>query len=191
MNKKLKKYYCQCGKEITRQTIIYGKKRCKSCANKNRKYTKETCNKMKKASIKRWKDLEERNKQSKRFKGKYPTKETKQKMSLIHGGTGIPYENAGYTKEFTQNLKESIRKRDNYICQLCGMTEEEHITILGQVLHIHHIDYTRENCNPNNLITVCKQCHTRTNFNRNYWTKYFKYNKKSDKQLPIRYDSLK
>ena len=54
------------------------------------------------------------------------------------------------------------------------MTEEEHIIVLGEALTVHHIDYDKENCKENNLITLCKQCNSRVNFNRKYWTNYFK-----------------
>jgi hypothetical protein len=78
-----------------------------------------------------------------------------------------------YSKEFTEQLKESIRKRDNYICQNCGMTEEEHLIVVGSVLHIHHIDYDKMNCGGNNLITLCLSCNTRANSNRDYWKEYY------------------
>lgn len=41
---------------------------------------------------------------------------------------------------------------------------------------VHHIDYNKLNCNPNNLITLCKSCHMKTNFNREYWLDYFNLN---------------
>jgi hypothetical protein len=78
-----------------------------------------------------------------------------------------------YPIEFTDELKESIRERDNYECKNCGMTEEEHIIVLGQVLHIHHIDYDKQNCNEQNLVSVCRQCNSRANSNRNYWTTFY------------------
>jgi hypothetical protein len=79
-----------------------------------------------------------------------------------------------YAKEFTPELKEIIRKRDNYECQNCGMTEEEHLIVNGQVLHIHHIDHNTKNSNEKNLITVCKSCNIRANYNRDYWYIYYK-----------------
>lgn len=78
-----------------------------------------------------------------------------------------------YTFYFTKELKEQIRKRDNYTCQLCGITEEEHLILYGLVLSIHHIDYDKPNCDDNNLITLCRQCNARVNFNRNYWQEHF------------------
>ena len=76
---------------------------------------------------------------------------------------------SGYGIEFTKELKEEIRKRDNYICQECNFTEEE----LGYSLSIHHIDYNKDNNNPNNLISLCKSCHAKTGFNRNDWANHF------------------
>ena len=41
-------------------------------------------------------------------------------------------------------------------------------------LCIHHIDYDKKNNNPENLITLCNSCHTKTNIkNRDYWKNYY------------------
>lgn len=75
--------------------------------------------------------------------------------------------NNPYSVDWTETLRRSIRERDNYICQLCSKLQ-------GDIaLPVHHIDYNKQNCNPNNLITLCANCHCKTNFNREYWTKYF------------------
>ena len=68
-----------------------------------------------------------------------------------------------YSTEWTNKLKQAIRKRDNYTCQECNN--------YGNI--VHHIDYNKENCNPDNLITLCRKCHSITNGYRQYWTKYF------------------
>ena len=78
-----------------------------------------------------------------------------------------------YAFEFNKQLKEQIKKRDNYTCQNCGMTEEEHLIVIGTNLHVHHIDYNKMNSNEDNLITVCGACNTRANYNRDYWKEYF------------------
>jgi hypothetical protein len=78
-----------------------------------------------------------------------------------------------YPMEWTDELKESIRKRDNYICQNCGMTEEEHLIVIGRVLDVHHIDYNKQNCNENNLISTCIWCNVRANKNREHWQKLY------------------
>ena len=92
----------------------------------------------------------------------------KNNPNYIDGRSKFPY-----PLEFTPELKESIRKRDNYECQNCGMTEEEHLIVLGKTLPIHHIDYCKQNCKEDNLITLCNQCNVRANKNRDYWYSYF------------------
>lgn len=74
-----------------------------------------------------------------------------------------------YPFEFNDKLKERTRKRDNYECKICGIADEEHILIYNRCLSVHHIDYVKENCNETNLVSLCNQCHTRTNYNREYW----------------------
>jgi len=80
-----------------------------------------------------------------------------------------------YSAEFNYELKESIRKRDNYTCQNpeCNMTEEEHKEIFGQALHVHHIDYNKKNCKEENLLTLCLRCNVRANYKRSYWQRYY------------------
>jgi 5-methylcytosine-specific restriction endonuclease McrA len=72
-----------------------------------------------------------------------------------------------YSLEWTKELRESIRKRDNYTCQKCSKYGN----------HVHHIDYNKQNCKEDNLITLCKPCHIATNSNRDYWFAYFTYMK--------------
>ncbi len=86
-----------------------------------------------------------------------------------HGGIAI----SPYGKGFNKELKEQIRERDDYICQLCGMHKNE-LTGYHKKHAVHHIDYDKYNNNPTNLITLCNElCHSRTNGKREYWTKYF------------------
>ncbi len=80
-----------------------------------------------------------------------------------------------YPIEWTQALKESIRERDNHICQECGTCEDE----LERKLDVHHIDYNKDNLNPKNLIALCRLCHIKTNTNRDYWANYFNNGKNS------------
>lgn len=79
-----------------------------------------------------------------------------------------------YTREFTKFLKQSVRKRDNYICQLCGKKEEDEFCGKKKCkLSIHHIDYNKINCVLDNLTTLCRPCNSKVNKNRKYWTQYF------------------
>lgn len=113
-------------------------------------------------------------------RGKIVSNEAKRKMSKAQMGRkgsngskngswkgGISFE--PYTLEFNRQLKELIRQRDNYKCQICGMPECENI----RKLSVHHIDYNKKNCLPNNLISLCISCHIKTNLNRKYWKNYF------------------
>ncbi len=97
-------------------------------------------------------------------------------LSLLRGGTGIPYENREYSEKF-YNIREKIRKRDNYICQSCKIPEIE----CRRELDIHHIDYNKDNCEEGNLIALCCSCNTKANFNRTYWQNLY-----SQKVLKIR-----
>lgn len=74
-----------------------------------------------------------------------------------------------YSNNWTDDLKDSIRKRDNYTCALCGLHQDELLDGYIKVLDIHHIDYDKNNLNPTNLITLCRSCHMKTNYNRDYW----------------------
>ncbi len=78
-----------------------------------------------------------------------------------------------YPQEFTSLLKLKIRTRDDFTCQKCNITEEEHIIVYGKVLTVHHIDYNKENCKEENLITVCNECNLRVNCNKKYWIEFF------------------
>lgn len=89
--------------------------------------------------------------------------ESKDKHGRWKGGKS--YE--PYGLGFDPRLKHQIKKRDGYKCQLCGLNKP------NDVLHIHHIDYDKENHEPSNLITLCNSCHSKTNTNRESWWFYF------------------
>lgn len=72
-----------------------------------------------------------------------------------------------YGLEFNAELRELIRERDNYCCRLCGIKQ------VNKKLDVHHIDYNKQNNDPINLITLCRNCHSKTNSNRNKYTKVF------------------
>lgn len=78
-----------------------------------------------------------------------------------------------YPAAFNKALKAKIRKRDNYICQVCGMMEEEHLIVFGCNLTVHHADYNKNNCEDSNLFSTCFSCNARMNFNKGYWQSFF------------------
>uniref|UniRef100_A0A6M3K5B7 Putative homing endonuclease n=1 Tax=viral metagenome TaxID=1070528 RepID=A0A6M3K5B7_9ZZZZ len=115
------------------------------------------------------------------FYGKHHTEEANLKNSEAHKGIygantgnwkgGLSFEL--YPQDWTDDLKDSIRKRDDYVCQICGIHQDELDGFYKQ-LDIHHINYQKDDLNPDNLISLCRKCHTKTNSKRDYWKEYFK-----------------
>jgi len=173
----------KCLSEIHRNRI--------SKANKGRKFPKEFGEKISKRM---------KGKDNPMF-GKHHSKETKRRISEAHKGhpsyCPFPKGHQGYwlgkkredmigenhfnwqggksfkpySIDWTETLRRSIRERDNYICQICNQYGYP----------VHHIDYDKKNCDPDNLITLCRSCHTKTNYNRNYWIKYFNNRKQNER----------
>ena len=181
------KHYCKnkdCNNEISYKVFRYDSGLCKHCAaieswENNEGRRKQASIKMKERHDSNFEEMSEEHKLKisvalMGVKRKSFSKETKRKMSLTRGGTGISYENSEYPEEF-RKIRPKILKRDNYNCQNCGMTQEEHFAIYGRDIEVHHIDYDKQNNREENLITLCKQCNLRANFNRDYWFAYYSY----------------
>lgn len=72
-----------------------------------------------------------------------------------------------YGEGWDDSKKATVRERDDYRCQECGISQTEHLELNGQKLHVHHIRPAREFDDPaernakDNLITLCKNCHPR------------------------------
>jgi hypothetical protein len=113
-----------------------------------------------------------RNGTGKWMTGRKLSEETKKKLNLFKKGNKYAWRGGksfeSYSTDWTKTLRISIRERDKYICKVCGEKQ-------GDIMHhVHHIDYEKKNCNPSNLITLCKSCHSKTVGNRKYWIEYFK-----------------
>ena len=135
-------------------------------------------------------------------KGKHLSEETKKKLSEINKGMKHPMygkkcsdqtkskiseSNKGdkgsnwqgglsfeiYPQGWDELLRDSIRQRDGYVCQICGIHQEE-LDGRFKKLDVHHIDYNKHNLDPKNMISLCRICHIKTNFNREDWIEYFK-----------------
>lgn len=104
-------------------------------------------------------DLSERNKNNLMIGVKNP--------SWLGGKSYEPY-----SYEFNKKLKQQIKERDNYKCQLCSKIKENN-GVKKQELAIHHIDYNKNNCAKENLITLCHSDNAKVNKDRNVWTLYF------------------
>lgn len=86
----------------------------------------------------------------------------KDKNPNWHGGQ------SPYPYEFRKN-RDKILKRDLFTCQECYRHQNE----LDKTLGVHHIDFNKQNNNPENLITLCNGCHNKTLNSRNSWIEYY------------------
>jgi len=94
-------------------------------------------------------------------------------LSINRTGTGHPNWQGGVSFEpyceawKDQEYKQDIKNRDGNIClnPYCYGTDT--------VLSIHHIDYNKKNCAPSNLITVCRSCNSKANYNRTWHTSWY------------------
>lgn len=74
-----------------------------------------------------------------------------------------------YGAGWNETKKQTIRERDNYVCQdpRCSVTQTEHNEKYGRKLHVHHLQKARDVDDPEerndeeNLITLCRDCHQR------------------------------
>lgn len=191
--------YCckECGNKISRPSAIYGNGRCTICYHKSRLgkeldrksykgknnpnykggkllkkyyckcgnkvslhngvYGSCTCQKCRTLNL--WKNG---NFKKRNFVGK-------NNPNYVNGQSKSKYSN------YFRKIRLSIRTRDNFKCKNCGITENTHIKKFKEVLSIHHIDYNKQNCKENNLITTCKLCNIKANFNRDYWYAFYTY----------------
>ncbi len=103
-------------------------------------------------------------------------KEMGLKISKANSGENGPNWQGGisfepYGPEFNKRLKQKIKERDDYTCQLCGnrilvFSKKRHLTV-------HHINYNKKDSKDKNLITLCNFCNISVNKDREDWTNYF------------------
>lgn len=174
MNKHFGTYYCkECNNQISYKSALYGTGLCRSCAmignknpNINNYPTKQTFCMDCHTEI--WNG-------QKRCEECYHKSQIGSKRDLdLFLGENNPNWQGGlsfgdYSIEFNNILKRKVRDLDNHECQICHKTEVE----LDEILCVHHIDYNKENCEIENLISLCRKCHAITNGNRDYWYAYF------------------
>lgn len=80
-----------------------------------------------------------------------------------------------YPPIFNESLKTSVRKRDSNKCMECGIDGDSAVFKNGNKykLHVHHIDFDKNNCNMNNLITLCTSCHGKTQQHIDFWISHY------------------
>lgn len=168
---KAKKYYCElCGKEIKYKDRIYKRLYCDECLSKHKSDSQTNrvktycgyCNK-KIYVIKSRFDINkycycDMNCMAKHY-------------SEIYSGENSPSWTGG-KKHYTGgwlHARNKARERDEYSCQICGITEQEY----GQEMSVHHIkkyksfDDKNEANNLSNLVCLCEPCHRFVHSKRN------------------------
>lgn len=133
-------------------------------------------------ALKQFEDLEQREIWGIRMIENNPMKNIKsqQKSSISHkkySGAETPNWRGGisnfpYHFNFNEKFRESIRQRDNNVCQLCERTKEEE----DRNLTVHHIYYDKMNdcADKDDFITLCVSCNGKVNTNRIYWMEFFR-----------------
>lgn len=86
----------------------------------------------------------------------------KQNPAYKHGER-IGGASSGYGSDFTSKLRRSTKIRDNYTCQHCNLKCSGN---KGKYLDVHHIDENKYNNSIDNLICLCKSCHTKVHWAR-------------------------
>ena len=82
-----------------------------------------------------------------------------------NGGTKTePYCQIWLIKDF----REEIKDRDSNMCinPYCVSDDKT-------FLSLHHINYDKKDCNPKNLITVCRSCNSRANIDREWHQEWY------------------
>jgi 5-methylcytosine-specific restriction endonuclease McrA len=133
-----------------------------------------TRERMSSAQIRRFQDPEQRQIAREGGLGKTQSPETIQKR--VQKCSGPKHYNwrggtsrAPYSLTWTVTLRRKIRERDNYTCQFCGKR-----WVLGtRAFPVHHIDYNRKRCVPENLVTMCLPCHVQMSPSKEFWTGLF------------------
>lgn len=172
------------GKKATDETRLKIKiARATQVMKKGRHHTAESNEKNRIAHLGKRHTEESKKKLSDGMMGKSKSDEHKRNIGKSKSGANNPSWLGGisklpYTQDWTEDLKDAVRKRDNYTCQICGISQDDLNDKFHKKLPIHHIDYNKDNCNPLNLISLCVSCHMKTNRKREQWTDYFINNKK-------------
>ena len=80
------------------------------------------------------------------------------------------YDGPQYCNKFNDSFRARVREFRGRVCFQCGAPEN------GQRLHVHHVHYDKKMCcngSPKDVVPLCVACHTKTNFNRDYWENHF------------------
>lgn len=148
--------------DLAKRKAIYCSVACKQAA---RPVAQQTYIKSLKGAPGRHRSQEERQQQSRALLARYDSPAGQQwKDALSQQMTGQRNHRwrdgarAGeYGRGFTERLKQAIMKRDEFKCVNCGEPKGNR----PRSHEVHHLDQTKTNHNPDNLVTLCVLCHHR------------------------------
>ena len=84
-------------------------------------------------------------------------------------GVLLPDSTKSYGPEWSdEEFKESIKERDGHRCM------NPNCTGVDSRLCLHHIDYNKQHCEPQNVITTCWSCNIKANHNQDFWTGFYR-----------------
>lgn len=170
LSRKVKKPCEQCGKIIMVQKSRFKYGQGKYCSRECRDLSRKT--KIEKTCESCGKTFEIMKSAHKKGFGRFCSKECQHKGMSGEGSPtwqgGISY--GKYCPKFNNEFKERVREFFGRKCQLCGAEEN------GRKLSVHHVTYEKDACCNGQIamfVPLCPTCHSKTNYNRDYWQEYF------------------
>jgi hypothetical protein len=140
----------------------YCSKKCRGIANRGKARTQEERNKVSEGVIRYFDDPNMRKRQSAAQKKRFED-------TWWYGS--VNYHDAPkYCEKWTSDLRERVRAYFGYVCFECGTPQGK------TKLHVHHVWYNKAMCcdnTPRTLVPLCKSCHLKTNYKREYWSLHF------------------
>jgi hypothetical protein len=112
------------------------------------------------------------------FYGKKHTKETRLKISISCTGKNLLHENPNWKGGLSfedycmtwsdKEFRSFIKERDGHKClnPMCSYKDPFDICL-------HHINYNKKDCDPNNIITLCRSCNCSANYNREWHKSWY------------------
>ena len=101
----------------------------------------------------------------------------KQNLELCRKRTRVNQISLNNRKRFGGN-RDVVLERDNYLCQICGKDVSKKYQAC-----VHHKNRNKQDNSFNNLITLCKKCHTGLHYNEDKKILKFQFNSKQLKQI--------
>lgn len=95
---------------------------------------------------------------------------SKYRSKLMHGPRNPNWGGGLSMRPYPWRFREArkvVLSRDQNVCQNATCRGED------QRITVHHIDYDKANCAPDNLIVLCSSCNSRANFGRDAWAVYY------------------